>query len=251
MTAPYDLNNRVVLVTGAAGGIGSEICRRMASAGARIVLVDIQDEDTLATVADTLPGDDHMVVTAAIDDSAALARVAEQVRERYGTLDVLVNNAGITRPVAHDDLDGLDDDLIDSIFRVNWRGAFACVRAFRSLLEAGDGGTVINISSIAGTTGIGSNIAYCASKAAMNVMTMSLARALAPAIRVVAVAPGWVMGEYAKRMDPAILDEQRELTPLKRLAQAADVAEAVYAVVAHLGFTTGAIIPVDGGRPLN
>lgn len=191
-----------------------------------------------------------MVVQAAVDNSADQARLAHLIAERYGTVDLLVNNAGVTRPVPHNDLDALDDELIDLIFRVNFRGAFSSIRALKELLMSGDGGLVVNISSIAARTAVGSNVAYCASKAAIDNMTMSLARALAPKIRVVSVAPGWVDGEYARRMPPEVIQEQRDKTPLHRLAQAEDVAEAIYAVAAHLTFTTGAIIPVDGGRPL-
>ena len=97
---------------------------------------------------------------------------------------------------------------------------------------------------------MGSNVAYCASKAALDSMTRSLARALAPTVRVVSVSPGWVEGEYAQRMSPTLLDEQRQKTPLKQLARAEDVAEAVLAVALHLKHTTGCIIPVDGGRAL-
>jgi 3-oxoacyl-[acyl-carrier protein] reductase len=189
------------------------------------------------------------VIKAPVDDSQALTRLTEQIARQYGTVDLLVNNAGITRPVPHDDLDGLDDELIDSIFRTNWRGAFATIRALKDLLAHGDGGIVINLSSISGVTGIGSNVAYCASKAAMNSMTISLGRALAPKIRVVSVSPGWVYGEYAKRVDPAYLQGQIDKTPLGRLATAEDVAETVLAVATMMPFTTGCIIPVDGGRP--
>lgn len=245
------LIGKVVLVTGGGGGIGSAICRACAAAGASLVITYNRDEAKAQRLADQLPGANHLVMHAPVDDSDALRRLAGQVAARYDRLDLLVNNAGITRPVAHADLDGLDDDLIDQIFRVNWRGAFAAVRAFRSLLAAGDGGLVINISSVAGQTGIGSNVAYCASKAAMDAMTKSLARALAPQIRVLSVSPGWVEGEYARRIDPAILDEQRRKTPLGRIAQAQDVANAVLAAATMLTFTTGSIIPVDGGRPLN
>ncbi|MCP4166241.1 MAG: SDR family oxidoreductase [Chloroflexi bacterium] len=241
---------RVAAVTGAAGGIGSVICNRLAKAGATIVLVDIREVQETQALADALPGDNHLAVKTAIDDSSQVQELADLVETRFGTLDILVNNAGITRPVAHEDLDGLDDDLIDAIFRVNWRGGFACIRAFRKLLAGGDGGTVINISSIAATTAIGSNVAYCASKAAINSMTMSLARVLAPEIRVVAIAPGWVFGDYAKRVDPAYLQAQIGQTPMGRLATPEDVAEAIVGIVAHLPLTTGAIIPVDGGRPL-
>jgi len=117
-------------------------------------------------------------------------------------------------------------------------------------LAEGAGGVVVNISSIAGRTGVGSNVAYCASKAAMDSMTRSLARALAPRIRVLSVSPGWVNGEYAQRMPRALIAEQEDKTPLGRIAEAEDVAEAVYAAVTHLRFSTGDIIPVDGGRPL-
>lgn len=248
-TAP--LRDRVVLVTGGGGGIGSAICRTCAAAGAAVVITYNRDAARAERLAEQLPGTGHLVVHAPVDDSQALRQLAQQVATRYDRLDLLVNNAGITRPVAHGDLDALDDELIDRIFKVNWRGAFATVRAFRSLLAAGDGGLVVNISSVAGQTGIGSNVAYCASKAAMDAMTKSLARALAPRIRVVSVSPGWVEGEYARRIDAAILEEQRQKTPLKRIAQAQDVADAVLAAATLLRFTTGSIIAVDGGRPLN
>jgi 3-oxoacyl-[acyl-carrier protein] reductase len=244
------LQGKVVVVTGAAGGIGSVISRRLAQAGAHIVLTDIADKSKTQAVADTLDGDNHLVFQGAVDNSESQSKLAEAIMDKYGTVDILVNNAGITRPVPHDDLDALDDDLIDMIFRVNWRGSFASIRALKNLLMKDEGGLIINISSIAGRTGVGSNVAYCASKAAIDSMTRSLARSLAPKIRVMSIAPGWVEGEYAKKMPPEVIQEQRDLTPLKRLAQQEDVAEAVYAIAAHLTFSTGDIIPVDGGRPL-
>ena len=151
----------------------------------------------------------------------------------------------------HDNLAGLTDEWIDLIFETNVRGSFACVRSFKGLLDAGEGGCVINISSIAGRTGVGSNVAYCASKAAIDSMTRSLARALAPKIRVMSVAPGWVWGEYASRFPQEYIDEQIGKTPLGRIAQAEDVADAVLATADNLLFTTGSIIEVDGGRPLS
>jgi len=250
MLKQNSLENQVAVVTGGGGGIGSVICQYLAEAGASVVLTYHQSVEKTQAVADSLAGDNHLVVQAPVDDSAALAQLAEQIQAHYARLDILVNNAGITRPVAHDDLDSLDDTLIDDIFRTNWRGAFASIRAFKNLLMADDGGLIINISSIAARTAVGSNVAYCASKAAMDSMTMSLARALAPKIRVVSVSPGWVEGDYAKKMPPEILDEQRQKTPLHRIAQPEDVADAVIAVATQLTFSTGCIIPVDGGRPL-
>jgi 3-oxoacyl-[acyl-carrier protein] reductase len=250
MMNPQPLAGKVALVTGGGGGIGSAICRRLAEAGAQVIVNYNSNAQKAEAVAAALPGENHLAIQASVTDSAALRQMAAQVRERYGKLDLLVNNAGITRPVPHADLDGLEDEWIDRILQTNFRGAFACVRAFKELLMAGEGGTVVNISSVAAVTGIGSNVAYCASKAAMDSMTRSLARALAPKIRVVSVSPGWVWGEYASRMEPAYIQEQINKTPLGRIAQPEDVAEAVLAVATTLAFSTGCIIPVDGGRPL-
>ena len=244
------LRGRVAVVTGGGGGIGSAICRRLAVAGARLIITYHRDQAKAEAAAASLSGGGHLVIQSAVDDSRAQAQLAQSIRESCGRLDILVNNAGITQPVPHADLDGLDDALIDQIFRVNWRGAFASIRALKPLLMADDGGVVINISSIAGRTGVGSNVAYCASKAALDSMTRSLARALAPRIRALSVSPGWVNGEYAQRMPPEVIAEQEAKTPLGRIAEAEDVADAVYAAIVHLNFSTGDIIPVDGGRPL-
>lgn len=243
------MQGQVALVTGGSGGIGSAVCHRLAAAGAHVVVIDIQKEKALELV-ESLPGENHMAVEVSITDSDALKLLAAKLADHYGNADLLVNNAGVTTPVAHDDLDGLTDEWIDRIFQINWRGSFACVRAFKELLQVGEGGTIVNISSIAGTTGIGSNVAYCASKAAIDSMTRSLGRALAPKIRVVSVAPGWVLGEYAKRFDPAFLQQQVDLTPVGRLATPEDVAETIWAIATTLTLMTGNIVPVDGGRPL-
>ncbi len=243
------MTGQVAVVTGAIGGIGTAICKRLAVAGASVVLLDLQDEEKIKELAQTLPGDDHLALRVSITDSLSLKDVAAKIADRYGTIDLLVNNAGITRPVPHDDLEGLGDDLIDTIFQVNLRGSFACIRVFKELLANNEGGVVVNISSISGQTGIGSNVAYCASKAAINTMTISLGRALAPKIRVVAVAPGWVMGEYAKRMPAEYLQEQIGKTPLARLATPEDVAETIVGIKTMLPFSTSCVIPVDGGRP--
>ena len=245
-----DLAGQVAVVTGGGGGIGSAICRRLAGAGAHIVITYNSDQSKARATANTLAGGNHFLLRAPVDDTEAQAKLAEAIAEKYGRLDILVNNAGITKAVPHADLEALDDETIDQIFRVNWRGAFASIRALQPLLMAGAGGVVINISSIAGRTGVGSNVAYCASKAAMDSMTRSLARALAPQIRVLSVSPGWVNGEYAQRMPRALIAEQEDKTPLGRIADADDVADAIYGAVAHLRFSTGDIIPVDGGRPL-
>ncbi len=176
--------------------------------------------------------------------------MATEVARRFGGCDLLVNCAGTTRFVPHADLEALDDALIDQILATNVRGPFAAVRALAPLLRRSASGLVVNISSIAAVSAMGSNVMYCASKAAVDNMTKSLARALAPEIRVVSVSPGLADTEFVKSMDEAWRNEQSNRTPLKRLALPEDIADAVIAVATWLRFTTGAVIPVDGGRQL-
>jgi 3-oxoacyl-[acyl-carrier protein] reductase len=250
--APAALNGRVALVTGGAGGIGSEICRHLAHAGAT-VLVGYNSSPAAAEdlVAELPPVEgQHAAIATPVTDSQGLDRLARVIAESHGKCDILVNSAGTTRFVAHADLDGLDDELIDRILATNVRGPFATLRALRGLLLQSDAALVVNISSIAGVTANGSNVMYCASKAALDNMTKSLARALAPRIRVMSVAPGLVDTDFISRLDTAWRDEQVRKTPLNALALPADVARAVVACATSLTFTTGAVIPVDGGRPL-
>jgi 3-oxoacyl-[acyl-carrier protein] reductase len=246
----YSLAGKVAVVTGGAGGLGAAICRRLAEAGAAVVVGYHSSGPTAERLAASLPGGAHSALPAPVRDGTAMGALAREVRTRYGRSDVLVNCAGITRFVPHADLDALDDALIDDIFAVNVRGVLTSVRAFKTLLAADGAGLIVNISSIAALTAMGSNVAYCASKAAVNNITMSLARALAPAIRVVSVAPGLVDTDLVKGLDRAWRDEQAGRTPLQRLALPEEVADAVLAAATHLRFTTGAVIPVDGGRPL-
>jgi 3-oxoacyl-[acyl-carrier protein] reductase len=246
------LKNKVVLVTGGAGGIGSAICKRLADEGASVIATynsnRLKAEQLLGELSREHNAT-HYIMCAPTTNLEKIRELTEVVRLLYGKVDVLVNNAGITTPVPHHELDALSDEWIDRIFQTNVRGTFAMIRAFKPLMEV-DGGLIVNISSVAAVTGIGSNVAYCASKAAVDSITRSLARALAPKIRVVSVSPGWVLGEYAKTVDPAYLKLQQELTPLARLATPEDVANTVFALTTYLTFVTGSIIPVDGGRPL-
>jgi 3-oxoacyl-[acyl-carrier protein] reductase len=244
----------VAVVTGGAGSMGTVICGALAREGLRVVVGYHRSAEKAKALAASLPGGGHAALAAPVTDSAALATLAKEIDGRYGYCDVLVNCAGVTRFVPHGDLDALDDALIENILSTNVRGPFATVRALRSLLEKSKhagGAVVVNISSIAGLTAMGSNVIYCASKAAVDNMTKSLARALAPKIRVVSVAPGVVDNDFIRSMDARWLEEQVGRTPLKRLAAAEEVASAVIAAIKHLTFTTGAILAVDGGRPLS
>lgn len=249
MNDAFSLADRVAVVIGATGGIGAAVCRALAGAGCRVAVVFRRNPAAADALADTLPGSGHSTMQADVTDSASLDRLAERLGARVGSVDILVNSAGMTRFVPHADLQALDDALIDEIFRTNWRGPFAAIRALQGLLERSGRGVAINISSIAATSGVGSNVAYCASKAALNTMTVSLARALAPAIRVVSIAPGLVDTDFIKGLDPAWRQEQARRTPLGRLVVADEVGQAVVAA-ATLTAATGCTFVVDGGRLL-
>lgn len=243
-------NSKIALVTGGSGGIGSEICRHLAATGYQVIVNYNSNLEKAQATLNSLENGGHALFQASVTNSVQLMEMADFVEQKYGKLDILVNNSGVTTPVPHDNLDGLTDEWIDRIFQINFRGAFACIRAFKSLLEQGENAVVVNISSIAARTGVGSNVAYCASKAAMDSMTRSLGRALAPKIRVVSLAPGWVMGEYARTFPAAYIQEQKNKTPLARIAEAEDVAKAIIAIADTFTFSTGCVFPVDGGRPL-
>lgn len=248
------LQGRVALVTGGAGGLGEGICRSLAAAGASVIVGYNSSREPASRLADALPtehGQRHLELPAPVTDSQALADLAGVIEGEYGRCDILVNCAGITRYVPHANLDELDDDLIDRILATNVRGPYACVRALAPLLLRSEAGLVVNVTSIAAVTAMGSNVIYCASKAAVDNMTRSLARALAPRIRVVSVAPGLADTEFVRGLDDAWRDEQAGRTPLGRLARPDEVGAAVLALATSLSFTTGAVIPVDGGRPLN
>ncbi|HEY4880910.1 MAG TPA: SDR family oxidoreductase [Steroidobacteraceae bacterium] len=246
-------DNPVAVITGGTGGIGAATAKALAAAGFSVAVGFRRSAAAAESLAAGLPGAGHMAVSTPVDDSEALRAMAAAIGGRYARCDVLVNCAGTTQFVPHADLTALDDAMFDAIYAVNVRGAFATVRALRRLLERGTlpgGGVVINISSIAAVTAMGSNVAYCASKAALDNMTRSLARALAPRIRVISVSPGLVDTDFVQALDQGWRDQQAARTPLRRLAQPAEVAGAVVAAVTQLTFTTGAIIAVDGGRPL-
>ena len=244
------LDGRVALVAGGSRGIGAATARLFSEAGARVVITHRDSADGAAETLASLAGEGHRVVRASAVDSAALTALATSVADIEGRLDVLVNNAAKSKVIPHHDLDALDDDFFDSVLQTNVRGAFATVRAFRRLLAADGGGLVVNISSLAARTAGGSNVAYSASKAAMDNMTLSLARALAPEIRVVSVAPGLVDTEFTRGWAPAVRQQNIDRTPLGRLATPEDVGQAVVAAATELTFVTGIVIPVDGGRPL-
>lgn len=245
-----ELAGKVAVVIGGSGGIGAATCRVLAGLGADVAVGFHAGQARAEAVVASLPKGRHAALQVAIEDSASIGRFRDAVRSQFGRADILVNSAGITRPVAHADLDGLTDELIDAVFVNNWRGVFASIRAFAPALRASGDGLVVNVSSIAGFTGVGSSVAYCGAKAGLDVMTKSLGRALAPEIRVLGVSPGVVDTDFVPGRGKEFKDKAAAATPLKRITSPQDVAEAIAACATSLRFSTGTSIPVDGGRHL-
>lgn len=242
------LDGKVAVVIGGSSGIGAATARMLAESGATLAVGYHSGKARAEAVCASLPGVGHIIFGMAIDDPASVRAAAQHIQETLGRVDVLVNSAGTTRPVPHADLEGLDDALFDQIMASNVQGPFATIRAFAPALKAGGDGVIVNISSISAFTGGGSNIGYCASKAALDTMTMSLARALGPEIRVMCVSPGAVATDFVAGRDRAALEKIAAATPLKRVVEPEDVARAVLACVTHLTASTGVRIVCDGGR---
>jgi 3-oxoacyl-[acyl-carrier protein] reductase len=253
MNYPKSLDGKVALVVGGSGAIGAATCRMLAQAGATVVLTHKPGERSTKVasgILKELPGAGHSAHPADVADTASLLRVRDAIAERHGRLDILVNAAGFTKPVPHADLEALDDELIDRMFQVNWRGQFAAIRTFAPLLKRSGDGLIVSISSISAFTGVGSSIAYCAAKAGIDVMTKALARVLAPEVRVLAVSPGVVDTHFVPGRGANFNDKVSASTPLRRIAQADDIAAAITACATMLGYSTGHIVQVDGGRAI-
>ena len=243
-----NLQDKVVVITGASGGIGAAAAHRFAEAGARVVLGYNSNLAEAEKIAAALPGAGHRTIRLPMLETAVIREVAATVERDFGRCDVLVNSAGFTRMVAHHDLEALDDDLIDAIFAANVRGPFATIRAFAPLMKKSGDAVIVNISSVAAITGSGSNIAYGGSKAALDTMALSLARVLGPEIRVITVSPAAVDTAFVPGRTTAMVERVAASTPLKRVVQADEVAQAILAGVTHLTSSTGIVIPVDGGK---
>jgi 3-oxoacyl-[acyl-carrier protein] reductase len=192
-----------------------------------------------------------MVIRADVSSDDDCRRLAQAVLDKWGRIDCLVNNAGTTKFVAHANLDALDAADFQRIFGVNVIGPFQMVRAVAPAMQRQGGGAIVNISSIAGLTGMGSSVAYAASKGALNTMTLSLARALGPAIRVNGVCPGFVETRWlTSGLGPeyeASKKNYEAITPLKATVLPEDVADAVVWLLEGAGKVTGELITVDSG----
>ena len=241
-----DLKGKVAIVTGGGTGIGRATSLMLADRGATVVVnYSRSKDDAEATLAEVKKrGADGITCKANVSKDAEVRAMFKQTMEKFGRVDIVVNNAGATDHVDLADLEGLKDEYWDNAFNTNVKGNFYVSRACAEELKKNKG-CIVNVGSISGITGRGSSIAYCASKAAAISLTKSLAIVLAPEVRVNAVLPGvvltrWVAGkeEFANRLSAG--------APLGRAAYAEDIAEAVLAFI-DTGFATGQTLVVDGG----
>jgi|HubBroStandDraft_1064217.scaffolds.fasta_scaffold42866_3 3-oxoacyl-[acyl-carrier protein] reductase len=242
------LADKVALITGGGTGMGRATALMFAREGASVAVNYSRSRDEAEEVVAQIRGGGRkaIAIQADVANEAEVTAMVRRVQEEFGRLDALINNAGWTQRVAHDKLDDLTDEIWNKTLDVNLRGVFYCTRAAAPLLRKQEGASVVNNASIAALTGAGSSIIYAAAKGAVVTMTMSLARALAPEIRVNAIAPGFVRTEFANW--PAEMYEKAvEKIPLRRLPTVEDIANAVLYLVADARSTTGEMLLVDGG----
>ena len=250
----------VAIITGASSGIGAACALQLAQSGYNVAINYASNQDGAEETASACAaeGAETLVLQGDVSDDEACRATVEQTIAKWGRLDVLVNNAGTTKFVPANDLDGLTVEDFERISAINVAGAFAMTRAARPHLEASPIASVVNVSSQSGISGIGSSIAYSASKGALNTLTKSLARTLAPHIRVNAVCPGFVdTGWHAKspmRKKTSDVSKFHErivaATALKRMTTADDVADAVCWFAVSAKAVTGTLLYIDGGTHL-
>lgn len=242
------LEGQVAIVTGGGTGMGRGICELLAAEGARVLVNYRASAEAANEVAASIEqaGGEAWAYAADVASDHDVGRMVSDVEKRWGRLDILVNNAGWSKVTPHWKLDDLTDEIWDRTLNTNLRGAFYCSRAAVPLMRKSGGGSIVNNASASAYTAAGSSIVYSASKAAMVNMTKSLARVLAPEIRVNAIAPGLVHTRFAGWPDAAF-ETGREVSPLKEIASVEEVASTVLFLVADATAITSETILIDCG----
>lgn len=247
-----DLRGKVAIVTGSATGIGRSTALALAEKGCNVAVNWSRSEAEAGATAASLEkcGVEALVIRGDVSSDAECRRIVDAAAAKWNRVDIVVNNAATTVFVPHRNLSDLDDQMWDRVFAVNVKGAFFMARAAAELLRK-TRGVIVNVSSAAAANGGGSSIPYAASKAALNSLTMSLAKVLAPEIRVNAVAPGfvdtrWLAEGYGERLD-AMRSMVKQQTPLREAAGPDHVARAILALITGMDFVTGQVVVVDGG----
>jgi len=248
-----EVEGRVAIITGGGTGVGRATALDLARRGCAVVVNYSRSKDAAeATAAEVAKlGVRALAFQADVADDAACRGLVDATVRELGRVDVLVQSAAVTVFVPHANLDTITTDDWTRLLGVNLIGAFQMARAVKAPMDAAGAGVIVNVSSVAGIAGVGSSIPYCASKAGMNSLTITLARVLAPRIRVVAVAPGfitgrWLEGGLGAAYEP-IKKAMEAKSPLGRVAEPEDVSAAIVSLICGSDLVTGVVMPVEGG----
>ena len=251
-----EVQGKVAVVTGSSAGVGRATAELLAGLGAKVLVNYAHSEEDAAEAVAAIEdaGGTAHAFRADVGQDAECRALIQHAVDTFGGLDILVNNAGRTHFIAHDDLDAVSDQVWDDIMSVNVRGVFNCTRAAAPHLRSSGNGAVVNVASIAGLRGVGSSIPYAASKAAVINMTRSLARVLAPDVRVNCIAPGFIDGRWLRAGIGDNYDEVKAgasaNTPLQGVATPETCADAILGFIQTNTFVTEQTITVDGGASL-
>ncbi len=245
-----NLQDKVVIITGGGTGIGKAVALKLGDAGAKVVVNYSRSEKEAAKVVDeiTQRGGTALAFKANVAIEQEVHDMVLQTVASFGTIDGLVNNASITAQIAMDDLDAVTDEVWDSLWNVNVKGMFYCVKAVVPYMKKQKSGVIVNMGSVAGMTGIGSSIPYAATKSAIHTMTKSLAIALAPDIRVNSISPGAVHTRWWSGNEEKMYQLAGHL-PLKRISTPDDIAEAILFQLMQES-VTGQVFTIDNGQTL-
>ena len=254
-----NLQGKVAIITGAATGLGAATGQMLAQAGAHVLINHMPGQEALADAVATQCKNESLCCSGDITKDDDCVRTVQAAIDQWGRVDILINNAGINKYVEHDDLEGLTANDFINIYNVNVVGAFLMTRAVSSIMKQQGSGVVVNVSSGAGECGLGSSIAYCASKGGLNTMTKSLARALAPEIRVNAVCPAFIntplwdkkIGDMPKHEWEALRETWALSTPLQLEGTPEIISRTILFLASDLSMhLTGQLVTSDGGDQL-
>ncbi|MBP1933580.1 SDR family NAD(P)-dependent oxidoreductase [Ammoniphilus resinae] len=245
-----EFKNKVALVTGGGTGIGKATSIALAKRGATVIVnysrSEFDAEETVRLIKQE--GGRAIAIQADVTQDKAVRNMIQAAVRQFGTVDLLVNNASITKHIPMDDLDSATEDVWDELFDVNVKGMFYCARAVAPFMKKNQQGAIVNLGSIAGQTGLGSSLPYAVSKAAVHGLTKSLARALAPEIRVNCIVPGAVVTRWWAGQE----EQMKKLAPnllLQRISTPDDIAHMICAALQQEAIT-GQMITVDSGQTL-
>ena len=246
------LTGKVVVIAGGCGQIGLATAKRFAEQGCRVISLVRRDIEFANIMMADLPNPEleHFAILASVTDTTTLKLAVEEVRRCAGRCDILVNAAGTLDPIPPSNLAALTDEIFDKIVATNLRGVYATIREFAELLQSSGNGLIVNVSSQSGQRASNSCVAYAASKAGLDLMTKTLAKSLAPAIRVVGVAPGYLENATSGVIRIISNNVLAAEAPLQTLATGDDIAKTIEAFATMITHATGTTLLVDGGRLL-